>query len=42
VVTSCLVWIKSSGNIHGSVKVKIEIGQSLMGNVGHSDPVYVN
>ena len=30
-VTSCLVWIKSLGDIHGSVKVKIETGGVLWG-----------
>jgi hypothetical protein len=33
-----LDWVFSSGNINASVNFNFEIGQSLMGIVGHSDP----
>jgi hypothetical protein len=37
-----LDWVFSLGNINACVNVKLEIGQSLMGIIGHSDPAYVD
>jgi hypothetical protein len=36
-----LDWVLSSGNINANVSVKMVTGWSIMGIVGHSDPVCV-